>query len=450
MVLKSSEFMISNIWTHSSLNLPSKNKSLRVLASWEINPGYMPPFKFSSNQINVCRSQKQKINLFDYNSGGVQYWTPDGDYDLYDFICSKGIDPNFDLIVIWSSSAKSGRGFYNRPINLHKFYGKKLLILGDTHHMDEPIGSMMEYANKEQFTHVTTMYDRHHLHYFERIQNSPKLGWFPMASLQHRSAGNIIAKNPAISLLGNLGSAHRYRQKIISAINSSKFDAIVGVRKNVDAFTTYQNCLININTSLNGDFNLRTHEVIMAGGFLLTDALSAESGFQQIFQVGTHCDIYSSPFELLEKIEHYLSRPKLTSQIAVEGLNHYLRHLHPKITIQKIVDWIFQDRLELPHDVSRDWRHQLEKGALKNLPLVDRSVLYERVQELGRLKSPAHIFIGNSLNELHLVDLIDLVRVKIYIDPADLVKVNLIKDLGLQNRIIYAKKDDQRWDLVFS
>jgi hypothetical protein len=418
-------------------SMPKIERPKKVLVSWEINPGYTPPFKLSSNQINVCRVQAGKMSLFSEGEYKISAWTPEGDYDLFELLKHNNIDTNFDLVVVWSSSAKSHKGFYNQPINLHKFNCKKLLVLGDTHHMDGPISSMLQYCENEAFTHITTMYDRQHLHFFEKTKFDPKIAWFPVASVVERRSHVQHNRRFRVSLLGNYGSAHAYRKKIIQTLEKKPINLICGVRSNSEAFNIFSSSLINLNVSLNGDFNLRTHEILMSGGFLLTDQLSEESGFNILLRDGEECVTYESIRDLNEKLEYYLSHPKLTSEISRNGQIVYASKLRPEISLNKMMKWVFSDEVEFTNQVFEDARHQHEREIVNEsfLQKIERVKFYEDYQEINRLSTDQIINLGPEINPLNLIDIIDLNRVKIKISRFDNHKLKLLNKLQYLDRV---------------
>ena len=86
----------------------------------------------------------------------------------------------------------------------------------------------------------------------------------------------------------------------------------------------YGEAHITFNCSLNGDLNMRVFETLGAGGFLLTDRLSPQSGLERLFRDGAHLALYDSPDDLIAKIEYYLDRPDEAAEIARRGQQHYI------------------------------------------------------------------------------------------------------------------------------
>lgn len=410
-------------------------KNPRVLLSWEINPGYATPIKFSENQITVCREQKYINHFFKISNLGISAWTPEGTYDLYEFLVENKIETNFDLVVVWSSSARSHQGFYNHPTGIEKFNCPVLLILGDTHHMDEPISSMIEYANSEPFTHIISIYDRQHLHFFSKIQNSPSLGWFPGLSVHHEEREYRENKDFSICCLGNFASAHLYRRQVLDLLSQRSINYLLGTRDSNSSSEIYSNSLISLNVSLNGDLNLRNFEIMCSGGFLLTDRLSEESGQNSLFSLGEHIEVYRDLSDLQKKIDYYLTHPNRAIEIARNGHHFYCKTLQPRKVIERLIKWIFTEEIAEINDVSKDFRVRLGKILPPNIH-ANRAKKYELLQELVRKNPFIRVGISESLSPAEFLDALDLgSRATIYIRETDQLKKGLIEKYSLQSRV---------------
>ncbi|MGM0882776.1 MAG: CgeB family protein [Bacillota bacterium] len=69
--------------------------------------------------------------------------------------------------------------------------------------------------------------------------------------------------------------------------------------------------------------NPRTFEICASGTFLLTDAREDLTG---LYVSGRDLIVYSSPEELVSKIEYYLRNEEERNQIALSGLDHTVRN----------------------------------------------------------------------------------------------------------------------------
>jgi hypothetical protein len=80
-------------------------------------------------------------------------------------------------------------------------------------------------------------------------------------------------------------------------------------RAQQEALDYYGSSLVGLNVSLNGDLNLRCFEIMAAGGALLTDRLSPESGWESLWQEGRELSTYGTPEEMVERARQLLARP---------------------------------------------------------------------------------------------------------------------------------------------
>ena len=425
-------------------------KDPRVLLSWEINPGYAPPIKFSENQITVCREQKYHDHFFEGYEEEISAWTPVGGYDLFELIVDDGIDPNFDLVVVWASSARSYLGFYNHPKNLDKFNCPILLILGDTHHMDEPISTMLNYANSEPFTHIISIYNRQHLHFFSGLKYKPKLGWFPGLSVTHHEKSFQATRDLTISSLGNSGPAHVYRNQVTNLLEYKKYAHITGTHDSLNSAKIYSNSLISLNVALNGDLNLRNFEIMSAGGFLLADILSVESGQNKVFTPGTNMEVYSNLFDLKNKIDYFLRYPNQALEIAKNGHSYFYKNLQPKFIKEKLLHWIYTGEISETHDVSKEILVALE-ATVPPGSNVERARKYEALQEMVRKAPLLKIGLAESLSPIRFLDVMDLdSRCTFYIKETDQLKKDLIAKYKLHARVNITSKDLNSLDYLYS
>jgi len=133
---------------------------------------------------------------------------------------------------------------------------------------------------------------------------------------------------------------HPYRSRVIESLLESQLDIQLAILDRIKSSQAYANSLISLNCSLNGDVNLRNLEIISAGGFLLTDQLSPQSGFDKLLKPGEHCIVYSSPKELLEKVAHYLGKPDEAVSIAKNAYYKFYESLHPSYRINDLYKWM--------------------------------------------------------------------------------------------------------------
>lgn len=210
----------------------------------------------------------------------------------------------------------------------------------------------------------------------------------------------------------------------------------------------YASSLISFNCSLNGDINLRNFEITSAGGFLLTDKLSPQSGFNTLFKTGLDCDTYASRAELLEKIAFYLENPSEAVNKARLAHRNFLDNLQPDHRINNLLTWVFNGELPVQYlassesrfSVSRDHSHLLET----------RLEIYEQIQELIRVKDSVNLFLDDDCPVIIAIDLVDLVRVKVHLHLKTEERANLLKDAEVESQITWASLEPEDMDVYIS
>jgi len=251
--------------------------------------------------------------------------TPPGDFDMAALVARLPAHQKPDLIVIKADATRR-----NLARNLDLIPCPKLLLIGDTHHLGAPIGSLIRYASTESFDAIILDHTRHHAHFFLEA-GFDRVCWIPALdyALRHRA----IAPSPShdLTFVGQIGAFHPYRRHVLSEVVRAGLPLQTLRGTPEEAADLYAASAITLNCSLNGDLNLRVFEVLGAGGFLITDALSPQAGLERLFTPGRHLVTYRSPGELVELIRHYLSHPEEALAIRRAGQAHLLDTQSPAI-----------------------------------------------------------------------------------------------------------------------
>jgi hypothetical protein len=386
----------------------------KILLSWETEPNYAPPIQLSPNQITLCRkSSTYSGSFFSQTKTKIDAYTPEGSYDIYEFVKEHFNDTHFDLVVVWSSSARTNHGFYNQPFNTKKFNCPTLLIAGDTHHMWRPITDLISYAKSEDFDNIATVYDKHHLHWFSSVK-SAKLAWLPFLSLQVPQLIHAPTLNDSVALIGSTVS-HPKRFEIQEFLKSQGVPLITGENTFEASCSIYSKCLISVNKSLNGDVNLRNAEIVLSGGLLLCDKLSSFSGFSSLFEQGVDCDTYNSHSELLDKISFYRKYTAHRSKIISNLRDRFLNENHPSVRIKQLFNWIFKDDLPFAFSPNSDPRF-LKSQSTSDVLYSHRLDVYEALQEIAKWNSKFNIYFGEGIKDIFIFDAADLIDATIYAD----------------------------------
>ena len=156
------------------------------------------------------------------------------------------------------------------PTNLGGIKCPKVLLVGDTHHTPQPLTRAIRLALSEPWDLVVLEFNEHHLKWFHEagVFNAVCIPCFTISPIDmpppaKRTRGVVFA--------GNVGPDHIYRRKILDALTSRgiEIEHVQGTRE--QCAKAYNEALVSLNISLNGDFNLRNYEISAAGGYQISE-----------------------------------------------------------------------------------------------------------------------------------------------------------------------------------
>ncbi|MBL9001308.1 MAG: glycosyltransferase family 1 protein [Phycisphaerae bacterium] len=325
---------------------------------------------------------------------------PEGEYNIAPLLARLAEPP--ELIVVRADASMRAV-----PVNLDSAKAPKVLLLGDTHHMPRPIRTVLAYLRRERFDLVVGEFNRQHLHFF-REAGIANIAWIPCYTLAPCEREPAAAPGHALCFAGQAGAYHPYRRMILDHLErrGAPLTRFYGTRE--EAAALYTESTITLNVSLNGDLNLRVFETMAAGGFLLTDRLSTESGLPLLFTEGEHLATYDSPESLDAQIERYLADPGAARRIAAAGRTAYLRSHRPALKRAQLraalAGQSLPDELTLPPitrpAAARPYGDDID----------GRAAVYEFVQELHRVRPAARALVMPSVDPRFASDLADLPR----------------------------------------
>lgn len=404
------------------------------------------PIMFSTNEI-FCSPDCQTTS-----SNGVvkTIQSQAGVFDIRQVINQLPPNQQPELIVVKTDA--TGRNF---PINLKQYTCPKLLVLGDTHHLNRPIQTLLTYAAQENFDAIISDHDRQHLHFF-REAGFQNVYWIPCLNIYPHEQPVMENKIYDVTFVGQVGRWHPNRKTVLNYLKSKGIVVNIMQAPHEQAAEIYAKSLINLNISLNGDMNLRVFEILSSGGFLLTDRLSRESGLEMIFKDGEHLVCYDSPEDLVEKIRYYLNHPHEARAIAQKGYEEYKRRHSPEVKTNELMDYIFHGRTNPLYEITLDKRSIYVGGGSRET-LFARIAFYEFVQNLHLNNIQINLLFTLSVNPQILCDLSDLPRLNIYVRNNDneipTASLSLWCDTGIGDRVHTIGEEDIRnaqgvWDGV--
>jgi glycosyl transferase family 1 len=404
----------------------------RILVSWYCDPVYIPPFTLSERQTTVGPKIRpnQPLAMF---AG----WTPRGRYSLKDALISNGLETVFDAVVVWADA--SGE---NVPLELDGFDCPKVLCVGDTHHCPSPLRKVIDYAKQAKYDFVISSHNRHHLHWFAE-SGFTNVAWLPGIKVRHLPRPFETSRKPSVSFLGNAGEHHPRRLRLLH--NLHRAIPLVAARGSRDhAADMSASTLVSFNASLNGDLNLRVFETLSAGGCLLTDRLSAQSGLDLILTEGETFVGYDSVEECLEQARFLLAHPDIALKLARSGNEAFVSSMLPERRAGQLLSWIFDGHLD---ELFRCPSHPAAEA--RRAALSDRIRIYEDLQELHRVEeSPRVLFLGD-VADAYLTDALDLHRLRLSIlTPDDETTAVWPKMAGRYDRVGQEQAEKVSWDCV--
>ena len=358
---------------------------MRVLFATGSPAHYMAPPRLGDEQV-VCGPDWEDQRAPD--GRWISLRTPVGHYDLAAIAAKLPPEQQPDVVVCLVDSS-----WRNTPRGLAKFSCPRVLLVADTHHLQQPISQMLRYAASEPYTRVVLLYDRHHAGFFQAagVQN---LFWFPGLTFPHGDdavrAARQKTRAPHIGFVGQLGKHHPRRSRLADALAARKLPLRVQPLPQAAALKFYGSSLIGFNASLNGDLNLRVFEVLASGAALLTDALAPESGLTALLADGREMLTYRSPEELAERAAHALAHRSETAAIGAAGAKWLDEHFNEARRREAFRALAFDGRTRPEFSLERGSGARVWFGG-DRLRLNQAAAVYEMMQELHRTQESVTI-----------------------------------------------------------
>ncbi len=330
---------------------------------------------------------------------------PTGEYDLGAYVQSLPAPwSNPELFVLCDDT-----GGNSIPRNLAALRCPKVLVVGDTHHICAPgrgpIGRPIAHAMAERYDLVLGEFNRQHLHFFQEA--GINAGWLPSFTLSPFEHAAPESKTHDVTFVGQTGR-HPFRHHVLEQLTALGVAVGRGSAPRKETALLHAQSRINLNISLNGDLNLRHFEVLAAGGFLLTERLSPESGLSLLLEDRRQMAVFDNAVQLAELIRHYLANPAAAAEIAAAGQAEYMRFHRPAVKVQQMFD-VLKDKTPDALDLRHDRRTALPAQDIESLRA--RVALYEFLQELHRTNLRLEVlFLPGT--ERQATDAIDLPRLQ--------------------------------------
>ena len=383
-------------------------RTLRLVYCHHTDPNYIPAPRLAENMITAGPFMETKRD----GERLVSIKSPKGRYDLAALLAEHGAtDPPDAIIVSLDATA------HNEPTGLSAFDCPKVALLADTHHLAQPLRNALTYLGSEKFDFHIALYNRHHAHFFT-AHGLRNVHWLPGLTVRHFDAAIPPETKREILFVGQAGKYHPRRRRLLSAIKAHGLPLRAVACPAEEAAAQYAGARITFNCSLNGDLNMRVFEALGAGGFLLTDHLSPQSGLARLFKDGEHLALYDSPDDLIAKAEYYLDHPEEAARIARQGHAHYAECFSAARLTALLWDLVFKGRSDPLFDIADDPRAALPV-TMTHQQIMARAALYEFVQELHRKEERVAVLLLPGVDPGMAADIADLPRVDVCYPDAD-------------------------------
>ncbi|OAM88605.1 glycosyltransferase [Termitidicoccus mucosus] len=294
---------------------------MRVLFSTVSPASYMAPPRLGDEQINCGPDWENEKK----DGRVISFRTPVGAYDLAALAARLPPEQKPDVVVCLADASRR-----NMPRNLRAFKCPRVLLVADTHHMQSPLTNMLNYIAAETFDRVVLLYDRHHAGIF-RTAGVKNLFWFPGLTFPHDDAtvkaARAAQRQSCVAFVGQTGKFHPRRSALLSMLSGTGIPLRHETVGQKEGLRVYGSSLIGLNTSLNGDLNLRVFEILAAGGALLTDRLTRESGLDMLFPATVGIFLYNEASELKEYAFRLLANTVVTRAMGEAGARWFDEHM---------------------------------------------------------------------------------------------------------------------------
>ena len=428
------------MYGHAELAFARRNpprsvyREKRILVSWYTDPGYIAPFVLSDRQTTVG----PKVSS-DQVKGPLDGFTPCGRYDLFAALEALHLPTQFDAIVVAGDATLT-----NLPLNLEAFDCPKILCVGDTQHFKEPIRNLIGYAKGAHYDFVLSANNRQHLHWFIEA-GLTNVAWLPGLKVISRRRPFFTERKAHVCFFGRSGKFHVRRAEFLAEWQKREAFSLAVMDGTPDeAADAYANSAVSLNYSLNGDLNMRVFEVLSAGGCLLTDRLSKQSGLDLLLEEGKDFVGYDGLDECIDKARFLLNHPHTALAIARAGNAAFMSRLQPERRIEQLFDWVFRGRLD-PLFRVRDFPRAAEGGP----KLGARVRIYQQLQEIHRVRSDPAALVMSDVPEIHILDALDLRNFKFAIVDADgtAIRSNVP---AIAERCMMKNLGERRWDCLIA
>jgi len=374
--------------------------NINVMVLWHAAPVPFAPPKLHPQQWTGYLTEH--ASLLDPQQDPRGFLIPRGEFDLAEVLNQQSIPlPDWLFVCVDATTP-----FFAR--NLENAAKRRLLCLGDTHHLPTPLTRLLPYAGAEPWDGLIFTNNVRHAHWFSQVTGAPQ--FFEPAifalELDSNPTHSEDLKQPVF--YGQMGTFHPRRQRLMSPLlEQGMVHHIFGSTHELAAQMSQSAACVNV--TLNSDLNSRVFEIAQTGCLQLIDKLGIHNGMGSVLIPGHNCLAFNDSDELRELV---LDLPLLKSLTPLLGNNlrqEWRSHWGIHAIRERLAQGIQSDTMQFlkaPKSIRDQTSH--------TTPALNwRLHVYENFLELHRQNEQMDILIESAHRECYAQDLDDLPRMHV-------------------------------------
>jgi len=380
---------------------------------WHCSPNPYTPPVLSKNQITGIIADFYESYVKSAATDTIP--VPRSEFDIRTLFDSRHIIKPKHLFICIDSTIPY------LPKNLKNSAEKVFLILGDSHHLKNPITRLRIYIKSEFVDGIIFTNNIRHAHWFRDITQAT-FYFEPALTAKIFGAKQLLnrSRSQDIVLYGQIGNFHPRRSRLApQLIHSNIIKYITGDDSLI--INELHNNIACLNITLNSDLNNRIFEIAQTGALLIIDQIANTNGCGTILKPGVNCLTFANYSELEEILK---DKSHLSSMQKILGLNLY-NDYNSHWSLNNIIR-----RLNTPQNDNFTSLNTYEDTRYTNinlsttLDIQKRLIIYEHLLELHRIFESISLFIESPYKNIIHLDLTDLPRINVVSSISELDYIN--------------------------
>lgn len=338
-----------------------------------------------------------------------------------------------------------------RVSNINILDCPRICVIGDTHHMQNPISSLYAYLFSQSFTHICCSHNQYNP-FFSAVLGLKAID-FPFTLPNDLVRGNnwdgSTIRDQILYYYGSLVSRHHlHRSRIVNELLSDTRINNNFITKSRMSFshwkTSVQRPHHNVTCSLNGTFSFQTFLPMLGGACIYTDPISDSNWVGTELKGGYNCIVYNSSSDIIEqflKNKKSLEKTKLIGTRAHNSISKYLKPI--KIMQQDWIKGIPEERILTTNKeaiLERTIKSHIKDYGVEDVIRLVK--IFEICQEIHRLewapKAELKIFLSHGQINNYIISCQHTLTSMLNILPRYIIKNSLVY-MDEQHKITRAK-----------